>query len=425
MEEKTPSTKKNHIGRDLIGALIVVTASAASVVMPLFFFISVLVCCALLCGGRRNFSLLLLAASFAVQAFLTGSFFMASLFMMAAAIMMAPVKVFHLKFSDRPHFDGILAACAGVAVMIGAVYGMLYLALGGEPIHLVCEAMQQSFVEETTGLGTEMLRTIWQTQQVVFSAQGQSQMSFESLMHISEQSMALSHAELAKQTEGFLEVMTRMSLPALCVVLVSIGGLLLYVLPTRWMHYQYRGIGKRLGLNEAARRLPAFADWKLPRDIGGYLIAATLLLVIASFMGLSAIDGAMSLVYTLYTAVFYVQGLSVVAFMTRRWKWPTAARVVFILGMAALVQPMWMIGSIDYLIRLREFMDFSKQFKEAAQTGDTEKLKHIWPGISIHTVDLKKNAQNTEEENASKTDTNNTDTTDSTGAEDAHDDKEE
>ena len=142
MEEKTPSTKKNHIGRDLIIALIVVTASAASVVMPLFFLISVLVCCALLCGGRRSFSLLLLAASFAVQAFLTGSFFMASLFLMAAAIMMAPVKVFHLKFSDRPHFDGILAACAGVAVMIGAVYGMLYLALGGEPIHLVCESMQ-------------------------------------------------------------------------------------------------------------------------------------------------------------------------------------------------------------------------------------------------------------------------------------------
>jgi len=84
-----------------------------------------------------------------------------------------------------------------------------------------------------------------------------------------------------------------------------------------------------------------------------------------------------------------------------------------------------MIGSIDFLIRLREFMDFSKQFKEAAQSGDTEKLKHIWPGISIHTIDLKKNAQNTEEENASETDTNNTDTTDRTGAEDAHDDKEE
>jgi len=423
MEEKTPSTKKNHIGRDLIIAAIVLSASAASLVMPLFFFISVLVCCTLMCGGRNNFAFLLLTASFAMQAFFTGSFLLAALYLMAALIMVAPVKLFHKKFSDRAHFDGILATCAGMALMCAALYGVLYLSFGGEPIHLVCESVQQAFVEDTSELGTEMLRTMWQTRQVFFAAQGQTQMSFESVMRIAEQSMALSHEQLAAQTEGFLEVMTRMSLPAICVVTVSIGGLLLYVLPTHWMCHHDRGIGKRLGLSESARELPAFADWKLPRDIGGYLIAATLLLVIASYLGFSAIDGAMTLVYTLFTAVFYVQGLSLVAFMTRRWKWHRAGRIAFCFGMAMLVQPMWMMGAIDYFIRLREFMDFSKKFKEAAQNGDTEQLKHIWPGISIHTIDLKKNAQDKEEENPSASD--NTDTTDNPGAEDAHDDKEE
>ena len=66
MEEKTPSVKKNHTGRDIVTAVVVLAASAAAMFMPLFYFISIVVCCALLCGGRTRFAVLLAAGSFAL-----------------------------------------------------------------------------------------------------------------------------------------------------------------------------------------------------------------------------------------------------------------------------------------------------------------------------------------------------------------------
>ena len=80
--------------------------------------------------------------------------------------MTAPVYVIRKRFGDRAHFDGVLASCAGIAVMIAAIYGVLYMVLGGDPIHILCEAAHRAFVQDTSLLGTEMLRTMWQTKQV-------------------------------------------------------------------------------------------------------------------------------------------------------------------------------------------------------------------------------------------------------------------
>ena len=430
MEQPTPSTKKNNtLKKDILIALIVVVSGLFALIAPPFFFASVLFCCALFCGGRKRFAVLLAAAVFALQAFIMGSFFIAVLFALAGCIMITPVALFRGKFSSRAHFDGVLASCAGVALMCAAVYGILYLSLGGEPIHLICEASHATFAADTSDLGTEMLRTLWQTKQVVLLSQTSAQIPFEEVFALTDKAAALTHEQLVTQTEGFIEFMTRTSLPALCVILTALGGLVLYVLPTHWMANHDRGMGKFLNLNKTARKLPAFPDWKLPRDIGNMLFVAVILLLVVSFMGFDGLNGAMSLVYTLFTAVFYVEGICFAAFMARRWKWNGFGRLAFSALAAVLVSPVSMIGTIDYIIRLREFMDFSKTIKDAAKTGDTGRIRHIFPGITVETIkkeDILKRVQQDKKENDETQDTSDgLEIDNNPDAEDAQDHKED
>ena len=294
----------------VVGALFVLIC-AASVYLPILLLPGAIVLCALLRGGRTTYPALLFALGFAAIVLVCGSFLFAILALVFLLFAVLPIALFQKKLANRAHFDGVLVQCAGVALGIAAVYGVLYLLLGAEPIHTICAAFESALMQDESESATELLRLSWELKQSMYLMNGETSPTAGALMQVLNSAAALSREELAAQTAGFAESLARSVLPTVCVLLSSVGALICYVLPSLWLSRPDRGIGKFLSLDPCgARPLPPFANWQLPRDIGAGLFGAVILFLIASFAGWEAADRIMLLLYTLFTAVFYVQGVS-------------------------------------------------------------------------------------------------------------------
>ena len=369
----SPATAPRAPWRDAALGALTVALTVAGLFFPLLTFACMLLYAALLQGGRPGYASLLAAASFTCGVWAAGGFLLPTLQLVAVAASIAPLCLFHRRFPDRAHFDGVIAACGGIALGLGALYGVLYLLLGGDPIAALCTATDQALLADTSPAATQSLGMLWQLKQVFY---GEAR-SAESLANLMQQAAQLSHEQLAAQTQGFLELMVRTSLPVASVLLVSIGGLLLYACTTHWLAHPDRGMGLFLGVRTApGRDLAPFSQWQLPRDIGAGLFIAAIALLFTSFAGLSALDGPMTIVYTLFSAVFYVQGLCSIAYLTGRRGWKRPARVaVLVLCGTIAASIVSMFGTIDYVIRLRSFLDFSQKMKQAAQHIRAD----VWP----------------------------------------------
>lgn len=359
--------------RDAALGALTVALTVAGLFFPLLTFACMLIYAALLQGGRPGYASLLAAVSFTCGVWAGGGFLPATLQLVVIAASIAPLCLFHWRFPDRAHFDGVIAACGGIALGLGVFYGVLYLLLGGDPIAALCTATDQALLADTSPAATQSLSMLWQLKQVFY---GEAR-SAESLANLMQQAAQLSHEQLAAQTQGFLELMVRTALPVASVLLVSLGGLLLYACPTHWLAHPDRGMGLFLGVRTApGRDLAPFSQWQLPRDIGAGLFIAAIALLFTSFAGLSALDGPMTIVYTLFSAVFYVQGLCSIAYLTSRRGWKRPARVaVLVLCGTIAASIVSMFGTIDYVIRLRSFLDFSQKMKQAAQHIRAD----VWP----------------------------------------------
>ena len=120
----------------IVGALFVLIC-AASVYLPILLLPGAIVLCALLRGGRTTYPALLFALGFAAIVLVCGSFLFAILALVFLLFAVLPIALLQKKLAGRAHFDGVLVQCAGVALGIAAVYGVLYLLLGAEPIHTI------------------------------------------------------------------------------------------------------------------------------------------------------------------------------------------------------------------------------------------------------------------------------------------------
>ena len=324
----------------VVGALFVLIC-AASVYLPILLLPGAIVLCALLRGGRTTYPALLFALGFAAIVLVCGSFLFAILALVFLLFAVLPIALFQKKLANRAHFDGVLVQCAGV---------VLYLLLGAEPIHTICAAFESALMQDESESATELLRLSWELKQSMYLMNGETSPTAGALMQVLNSAAALSREELAAQTAGFAESLARSVLPTVCVLLSSVGALICYVLPSLWLSRPDRGIGKFLSLDpRGARPLPPFAGWQLPRDIGAGLFGAVILFLIASFAGWEAADRIMLLLYTLFTAVFYVQGVSCVYFLLGRTKLPRG-------GAIALTIAAGVVGAtvvrLSYCVRL-------------------------------------------------------------------------
>lgn len=363
----------------VVGALFVLIC-AASVYLPILLLPGAIVLCALLRGGRTTYPALLFALGFAAIVLVCGSFLFAILALVFLLFAVLPIALFQKKLATRAHFDGVLVQCAGVALGIAAVYGVLYLLLGAEPIHTICAAFESALMQDESESATELLRLSWELKQSMYLMNGETSPTAGALMQVLNSAAALSREELAAQTAGFAESLARSVLPTVCVLLSSVGALICYVLPSLWLSRPDRGIGKFLSLDpRGARPLPPFAGWQLPRDIGAGLFGAVILFLIASFAGWEAADRIMLLLYTLFTAVFYVQGVSCVYFLLGRTKLPRGGAIALTIAAGVVgATVVFMIGALDYVIRLRGFIEFSAALKQNMRS-QTPIDPNAWP----------------------------------------------
>jgi len=370
MQEIQDRGNKNW-GRDLLIVLLTAVLAGLGSVMPLFMMLFVLLVLGLAEGGRIRFAAVLLVVWTGVQFLITGSGVLAGLTLMALLIVTGTVFLYRKHLLKHGHFNGVLAACASVAVSLGAAYGILTLLLHGDPIHVLSAQVESMFVSDTSEAGTELLRLFWQTNQV-FLLSRTGTFSAQDAAMIVEKSLALTRAEMITQTKGALEELLRILVPLLCVVYTAAGGLLTYVFSAVLRAHPKSGPGRFLSMrNEPGRGLPPFSDWALPRDVGFALFGVVVVLFLLSFAGVPSVDTATNLVYTLFNIVFYVQGLATFHFLTGRWKWPKAVRIIVLAAVGIFMMPLVpTLGIIDYILRLRALIRFSGRMKT---------MTFVWP----------------------------------------------
>ena len=370
MQEVQEKENKNR-WRDLLIVLLTAVLAGLGSVMPLFMLLFVLIELGLAEGGRVRFAAVLLVIWSGVQFLITGSGVLTGLTLMAILIVAGTVFLYRKHLLKHGHFNGVLAACASVAVSLGAAYGILTLLLHGDPIHVLSVQTEGVFASDTSEAGTELLRLFWQTNQVFLLSKTGTFTAQDAAM-IVEKSLALTRPEMIAQTKGALEELLRILVPLMCVVYTAAGGLLTYVLSAALRAHPKSGPGRFLSMrNEPGRGLPPFSDWALPRDVGLALFGAVIVLFLLSFAGVPSVDTATNLVYTLFNIVFYVQGLATFHFLTGRWKWPKAVRIIVIVVFGIFMMPLVpTLGIIDYILRLRALIRFSGRMKT---------MTFVWP----------------------------------------------
>ena len=166
-----------------VGALFVLIC-AASVYLPILLLPGAIILCALLRGGRTTYPALLFALGFAAIVLVCGSFLFAILALVFLLFAVLPIALFQKKLAGRAHFDGVLVQCAGVALGIAAVYGVLYLLLGAEPIHTICAAFESALMQDESESATELLRLSWELKQSMYLMNGETSPTAGALMQV-------------------------------------------------------------------------------------------------------------------------------------------------------------------------------------------------------------------------------------------------
>ena len=351
-------------GRDLLLILITAVLAGIGTIMPACLLVFVLIELGLAEGERIRLGAVLLVVFAFVQYLITRSLLLTAAVLLMLLIVMGTVYIWRRSFMRFGHFNGVLVSCFAVALALAAAYGIFYLALGGDPVHIISTQIQDSIVQNRTEAGTELLRLFWQTHQVMLLTQTGS-FTPQDAAAIIERSATLTHAQMAAQVDGALESLMRMVLPALYVLYTALGGLVTYVFSAQIRAFPKGKFGRFLQMqSEEKRGLAPFEDWALPRDVGLALFGAVIVLLLLSFIGIQALDTATNLVYTLFNIVFYVQGLATFYFLTKRWKWPKAVRIIATAAVGIIAMGIVpTLGIVDYILHLRTLIKLSGKMK--------------------------------------------------------------
>jgi hypothetical protein len=360
--ENNQTTKpvKSHWWWDAIVSAVFALLLVLSLALPVLLPLCIGMVSALYAGKRREMAILY-AFLAAYGAFIFYGSWVPTLCAFIALLAVPFCQNYwHEKAETKSHMDGIVVSCAAMVVVLAAAYGIAAVALSGNPIAQLAGRLHEFLAGADTPLSSALLQALWQLDRMLGLTVTAVPLDIRAFLDLAVQSQELSHAQLALQTQTTMVEFFR-SIAVYVVLIWSIlGGLVAYVIPARILAApRDKGVGKWMRIKSNRRRqLPSFRLWMLPQDISNSLFFAMVITFLLSFFDVPFMVVVQSIVYSIFSMVFFMQGLCFASYFLVRWKVPAAVRILLYVSLALpLSGLLTMMGIIDQVFKIRLVME--------------------------------------------------------------------